>query len=202
MKRIIELTLDGSRDIPTRTEQAPIDATIQGAVEANREQARSKGVTIDYRRSGEALLVAHDPVQLERAISNLIRNGIEAAEQPNKNMQEKTVRISTENEPTGVVSVRLKTRAQDLATILILLFKPTKSNKPHGAGLGLISLEKLFVATAVLFAAGHSEATWGSQLIPCRCPSSPLRGHLYDDKEKPRILVIDDEMHLGLNRFP
>ncbi|MEI6397519.1 MAG: hypothetical protein WCO71_02000, partial [Pseudomonadota bacterium] len=69
MKRIIELTLDGSRDIPIRPALSELNQTIQGAIDANRDQAKAKGVKIDFRTPKGGIIVAHDPVQLERALS-------------------------------------------------------------------------------------------------------------------------------------
>lgn len=174
MKRIIELTLDGSVDIPIRPAPASIDATIQGAIEANREQARNKGVVIDYQSSPSHTPVAHDPVQLERALSNLIKNGIEAAGERATGAQAKTVRVSTQKDAAGVLSVSVEDTGPGLGERSDILFKPTRSTKAHGAGLGLYITGKIIRGHGGEINAGRSTALGGA-LFTFSLPKKSVR---------------------------
>jgi signal transduction histidine kinase len=142
IKRIIELTLDGSREIPINEFIANLVDTVKGAMAANASYAHEKNVALSLvaRRS---LMASHDPVQLERAIANLIRNGIEvfpASEWDDTTRREVKISLSC---PSGE---GLEIAVEDSGSGYLgenNHFMPVKSGKAHGAGLGLYITQKI-----------------------------------------------------------
>lgn len=165
MKRIIELTLDGSREIPIHSAPNSLSQTIEGAIESNRDQAKNKGVKIDFRQGDGKIIVPHDPVQLERALSNLIRNGIEAISGGDDPRSTRQVRVSVINTDDGPVEVCVEDSGPGLPADIEPLFKPTKSNKAHGAGLGLYITGKIVRGHGGYIRAGHSEDLGGANFV-------------------------------------
>ena len=142
IKRIIELTLDGSREIPIRAINAALAPTICGAIEANLDHAKANSVKISVFLPDGEITVAHDPVQLERALSNLIKNGIEALPSGDSSSK-RQVRISVTNEDNGLIKTSVEDTGLGIDCESTNLFKPTRSKKAHGAGLGLYVTEKI-----------------------------------------------------------
>ena len=142
IKRIIELTLDGSRDIPISETQCDLIKTVEGAVSANQDYAKEKSVTV--RVDGlNKLLVAHDPVQLERAIANLIRNGIEVfSGSGSKESGRREVLVTVAEEDQGSVKINVEDSGNGYSRD-VGNFMPVKSEKAHGAGLGLYITNKI-----------------------------------------------------------
>lgn len=142
IKRIIELTLDGSRDIPIREVESDVLATIKGAIAANADYAQEKAVTIRLEGS-EKMLVTHDPVQLERALANLIRNGVEVFSDRNVEGETKReVLVSVSEVDQQTVSISVEDTGSGYSGEAEQ-FMPMKSAKAHGAGLGLYITNKI-----------------------------------------------------------
>ena len=102
--------------------------------------------------------ITRDPVQLERALRNLIRNGIEAI-QGDSTSSKRQVRVSVTNEADGPVEVHVEDTGPGLPADIEPLFKPTKSNKAHGLVSDSISLEKLCAGMVAISALG-TRKTW------------------------------------------
>ena len=176
MKRIIELTLDGSREIPIRPSAVELGLTIQGAIDANRDQAKAKGVKIDLHIPEGGITVAHDPVQLERALSNLIKNGIEAIPSANGDSEAKRqVRISVNSASTGLVETSIEDSGPGI-NCEADLFKPTKSTKAHGAGLGLYITGKIVRGHGGFIRAAQSDDLGGANFTFCLPTASHIDG--------------------------
>lgn len=142
MKRIIELTLDGSRDIPINEAMCDLIKTVNGAASVNKDYAKEKAVTI--RCTGpKSLFVTHDPVQLERAIANLIRNGIEVfSGDENNDSGHKEVLVSVSEDDQNSVKVSVEDSGRGYSRNAGN-FMPVRSKKAHGAGLGLYITNKI-----------------------------------------------------------
>ncbi len=163
MKRIIELTLDGSREIPIRPLPTELSHTIQGAIDANRDQAKLKDIKINFCAPKGGTIVPHDPVQLERALSNLIKNGIEAVSATDrKSNTDRQVRITVSDDSAGLVATSIEDTGSGINCDPECLFKPTKSKKAHGAGLGLYITEKIVRGHGGIIRAAQSEDLGGA----------------------------------------
>ena len=142
IKRIIELTLDGSREIPIHKVDNSLTNTIKGAVAANSVYAQEKNVIITFNSPNEITAV-HDPVQLERALANLIRNGIEVftGAEPAINAP-REVRVSVDVPDGDAIQIYVEDSGPGY-TGVGNQFLPIKSQKAHGAGLGLYITQKI-----------------------------------------------------------
>jgi two-component system sensor histidine kinase RstB len=142
MKRIIELTLDGGRTIEvSRTSHKLLD-TVAEAIAANSSYARECNVSIAYAEIHPVEAV-HDPVQLERAMSNLIRNGIEAAASGDLGQPKcREVQVSVQKLDNDTVEVNIDDSGSGYDGYPSK-FMPTASKKAHGAGLGLYITQKI-----------------------------------------------------------
>jgi two-component system sensor histidine kinase GlrK len=59
--------------------EGPLTTVIQDAVEAEREDATARGVTISVSLSAAPMIRMMDPTLVERAIANLLRNAVQAS---------------------------------------------------------------------------------------------------------------------------
>jgi signal transduction histidine kinase len=140
IKSIVDLSLDTSREISLQPKQYDVSQTVKQAITSIEELAKAKGVTVSQEFSGD-LSVACDVVQLERVFTNVIKNAVEAAEDKNVpravmvrgERSSSSVRISIEDSGHGI---------KDRAAI----FRPLKSTKTHGIGLGLFVSKKIIEA--------------------------------------------------------
>lgn len=78
--RMVTTLLDLSRlraGSPIRLrEKCAIDTVIQGAIHDERADANAPGIEVDLEAPGEGCLCSLDPVLLERALANLVRNAV------------------------------------------------------------------------------------------------------------------------------
>jgi two-component system NtrC family sensor kinase len=164
MRRIIELTLDGSRDIPIRPVEKDILETLRGAAETNQPLASLRGVTVKIDTPRDSLTVRHDPVQLERAFTNLIRNGIEAFEsrEQAKRPNGKLLRISVAPNKESGVEILFEDSGPGLNGFEEAAFAPLRSTKAHGAGLGLYVTKKIVHGHGGTITAGASPSLKGA----------------------------------------
>lgn len=160
MKHIIEQTLDGSRDIPIEPRTQDLVLTIQNALEVNREFATAREVTVSYE-GPSSLLARHDPVQIERALINIIKNGIEAQEE--KQERDRALRVSLTEGADGVACVSIEDAGPGLTQDPGLVFRPLRSAKRHGSGLGLSISRKIVESHAGTIRAGNSETLSGAR---------------------------------------
>jgi len=165
MKRIIELTLDGSQEIPIRPVEANLINTIKGAVDANIAYARERGVVIATSESSSSIILAHDPIQLERALANLIKNGIEAVFLADgKGRKENKVLVEITDSPSGDLEITVEDSGLGFDLEKKSSFIPVKSKKAHGAGLGLYITEKIITGHHGRLCALHSSLLGGAKL--------------------------------------
>jgi signal transduction histidine kinase len=160
MKHIIEQTLDGSRDIPIEPRTQDLVLTIQNALEVNREFATSREVTVSYE-GPSSLLARHDPVQIERALINIIKNGIEAQEEWQE--RERALRVSLAEDADGAAFVSIEDAGPGLTQEPGLVFRPLRSAKRHGSGLGLSISRKIVESHAGTIRAGKSDTLSGAR---------------------------------------
>lgn len=156
---IIETTLDGSRTIKIQKKVDDISTTVQKSVSLSLDMAKLRNVTLEQNIDQHAR-VLHDDVQFTRAVQNLVKNAIESAAE---NPEQKLVRISTKNSDKGVVlSVEDSGAGFNVAPEKI--FKPFRTTKVRGTGLGLIITKKIVDAHGGSISALSSVDLGGARL--------------------------------------
>ncbi len=117
-------------------------AVVESAVEDIRDEVSARGGTVSLE--GPFGAVNGDQVMLRQAISNLLRNALEACEQAGV---APSVRISgAVDAGRGVVRLSVADNGGGVpASIRHRLFNPFFTTKPHGTGLGLALVQKIIV---------------------------------------------------------
>ena len=163
MLKIIELTLDGSREIPVRRIDHDLSKTIQSALEANEALAKTKKVSLEVIGQSVAQ-VPHDSIQLERALGNLIKNGIESFDgiPEDARIEKQSVRVSLGDLPDGGVVLSVEDSGPGLPHGTDRAFRILRSSKPHGSGLGLTVTRKIIEAHGGTVEAGASSELSGA----------------------------------------
>jgi signal transduction histidine kinase len=142
MRAIIDHTLDGSREITIRSRPTPLSETINESLKTLAPLIRSSGTKVLVSDIPNFLL-AHDQVQLERALTNLLKNAIEATQlSPN---HERSIQVGLTRADDGV-QMTIDDSGPGLRFDPKALNKPLKSTKAHGSGLGLLVARKIIEA--------------------------------------------------------
>jgi len=157
IKSIVDLSLDSSREISMKAELGDIGETVEQALTTLSEMAVAKGVHLDIDLGG-VLFAVHDPVQLERVIVNLVKNGIEATDD---GVNGKQVRVALKDISSGV-AIEVEDSGLGLADPQSI-FRPLKSSKTHGVGLGLFVSKKIVEAHNGTLEPGHSTLLGGAK---------------------------------------
>jgi len=163
MKKIIELTLDGSREIPVRLKTDDLNFTIQSSINSNQALADSRKVKIVFDSEAQKLIAAHDSIQLERAFTNLIKNGIESFDTKKTN-SDNVVLIQSKSDK-GKIYISVEDSGPGLPFKPEQAFKPLRSTKAHGSGLGLFVSRKIIESHRGALTAGTSEKLSGAKFM-------------------------------------
>src|SRR2546425_928218 len=110
-----------------------IDSDLRSIVEAALDQVRSyrkKGVPIEVSLGEVPLRLKGDPLQLQEAVVNLVKNAIDATDRG-------SVRVRLEERPGSFAIVISDTGIGMSPDVLGRVFDPTYTTKPRGEGLGL-----------------------------------------------------------------
>lgn len=157
IRSIVDLSLDSSREISMKPELADIGDAVEQALDTLAELAVAKGVRLTGDTSG-ALLALHDPLQLERVVMNLLKNAIEATDHV---AGEKIVKVAARSCANGVV-IDVEDSGHGLADPGSV-FRPLKSSKTHGVGLGLFVSKKIIEAHSGVLETGVSSELGGAK---------------------------------------
>ena len=157
VKELLELSLDSSREIVLKPKPQDISNTVSQSIQNVQELADAKGVEI-VSNAVESIQLNHDRLQLERVFTNLIKNAIEATE--NQSTFPKRVEIFSKTTPTGI-EVRVEDSGSGFAD-LKQIFRPLKTTKTHGYGLGLFVSKKIVEAHLGILTAQNSEKLGGA----------------------------------------
>ena len=101
---------------------------------------RKKGVPIEVSLGEAPLRLKGDPLQLQEAVVNLVKNAIDATDRG-------SVQVRLEERPGSYAIVITDTGIGMSPDVLARVFDPTYTTKPRGEGLGLgLPLAKHIVA--------------------------------------------------------
>lgn len=170
---IITTALDGSREITVKPEQSDLIKTLKASIETNEALALSKNIKIDFQNYPEKALIGHDPIQLERVFTNILKNAVEAVD-INKS-EEKKVRIIFSQSDLNFATVSIEDNGHGLPTKPESVFRLLKSTKPHGSGLGLLVSRKIIEAHGGSLTAAHSQDLKGAK-FEIQIPVNPSAG--------------------------
>jgi signal transduction histidine kinase len=143
IQRILDLSLDSYREIPIRKINANVAETIRGAIQANRGYATERLTTISDVNVQNAQIFPHDPIQLERALTNLIKNGIDAASKFSPDQSVRSVAVKLTKQSNSCFKITIEDSGPGLNNLSPDMNSPQKSMKAHGAGLGLFIAKKI-----------------------------------------------------------
>ena len=160
INQLVDLTLDGSRDITVNPRQADVIDTLQSAVHTNETLGKAKNVKVEIR-SAANLMIVHDPVQLERVFTNLIKNAIESCAEKSKSGD--VLIIASMNNDEKMTTVTVHDSGKGLPALPEKVFRLLKSTKTHGSGLGLVVSRKIVKAHGGEIIPGHSNELPGAQ---------------------------------------
>jgi signal transduction histidine kinase len=164
LRELLDLSLDSSREIVLKPKPGDISKTLQQSIQNVQELAETKKVSLTLQNI-DSLAITHDALQLERVFTNLIKNAVEAAETHKSNAPQ--VAISVENALNGA-TIRIEDTGPGFSESL-QIFRPLKTTKVHGYGLGLFVSRKIVEAHRGELTAGMSPTLGGAQftvLIP------------------------------------
>jgi signal transduction histidine kinase len=151
---IVNTALDGSREITIKSSSSDLIKTLKNSIETNQAIAISKNIKIDFDTRPESLITAHDPIQLERVFTNILKNAVEAVE--DQKSVDKKIKITCENIFPNKVKVTFEDNGHGLPIKAENVFRLLKSTKTHGSGLGLLVSRKIVEAHFGSIKASHS----------------------------------------------
>lgn len=132
ISKIIETTLDGSRNLVVERKSADLVLTIREAISVNQNLIELRKAKVEYK-GPDSLIIDHDPVQVGRVILNLIKNGIEAADLSS----EPQVVLTLTAMESGRVQIAIEDNGPGFKKDASRAFRVFRSSKLHGNGLGL-----------------------------------------------------------------
>lgn len=158
---IINTALDGSREIKIQPFSSDLIKTLKNSIDTNQAIAISKNIKIDFEAKSDSLMAIHDPIQLERVFTNILKNAVEAVEETQSLY--KKIKITCENTNSNQVKVTIEDNGQGLPPKAESVFRLLKSTKTHGSGLGLLVSRKIVEAHSGNIKASHSTTLKGAK---------------------------------------
>lgn len=155
--QIIERSLDTTRPVVVVPDTQDLNRTIDDSIRAVSEAARSKKVELTVSAE-PGLKASHEAIQLEKALGNILNNAIEAAQ--DSKSQDRKVAITAIQTPHSV-EIRIEDNGPGI-TDLRCIYRPFRSSKVHGHGVGLTISKKLIEEHKGQLVAGRSELLGGA----------------------------------------
>lgn len=158
---IINTALDGSREIKIQPFSSDLIKTLKNSIDTNQAIAISKNIKIEFETRLDSLMTTHDPIQLERVFTNILKNAVEAVEE--KKSLDKKIQITCENINSNQVKITIEDNGHGLPPKAESVFRLLKSTKAHGSGLGLLVSRKIVEAHSGNIRASHSAVLKGAK---------------------------------------
>lgn len=158
---IIDTTLDGSREIKVLPATSNLLTTIQKSISTCQSLPVAQRTNLTVEELDQSIMLAHDPIQMERVFTNLLKNAFEAVE--SKNQTEKKVNISFNLSDKDFIGIQIEDSGVGLPAKSSSIFRLLKSTKTHGSGLGLLVSKKIVEAHKGHLTATHSIELGGAK---------------------------------------
>jgi signal transduction histidine kinase len=152
---IVELTLDGYRDLKINPVNSDLKVTLLKSLTESKELLDQRGILVELNLTSSQ--VKHDRVQLSRVFSNLIRNAAESFDDLKFSPQTPRVRVSISGH-----KVMIEDSGPGLRNSSDKIFSIFRSTKPRGSGLGLLVSKKIIEAHRGLIRAYPSQELKGA----------------------------------------
>jgi len=137
MQRIVDGALDFARPIRLELKEEDIRRVVQRACDSCKMKAEERGVVLSMDVPTDPVNIKIDSFNLQRAIINLINNGIEASPKG------ESVIIAAKSDKNQVV-IKLKDHGSGMDTeTLENIFIPFYSKKNAGTGIGMTIAKKI-----------------------------------------------------------
>ncbi len=155
---IVENTLDGYRELKINPKNLDIKNTLLKSLSDSKEILDQRGIEVTLEIPEHEVSIAHDPVQINRVFSNLIKNAAESFDELKfstsapqlKLTLSKNAQITVEDSGPGLKADPKK------------VFSIFHSTKPRGAGLGLLISKKIIEAHRGSIRASSSKSLSGA----------------------------------------
>lgn len=167
---IVHTALDGSREISVQQKNVNLVDTLKKSVETSESLPVAKNVQLHIQDPDQDVLVNHDPVQVERVFTNIIKNAFEAVE--SNGSDKKSIQVSFRLDDNNFVGVVIEDSGAGLPSYSEFMIRPLKSTKPHGSGLGLLVSKKIIVAHKGEISVSHSSKLGGAK-FEVKIPREP-----------------------------
>jgi signal transduction histidine kinase len=154
MLKVIESTLDGSREISVSADKENIQETLSNCVREWESLASERNVHVELHAE-DLPTVPHDGPQVERVFNNLIKNAIEAFDSDSSHFPLRTVRLSARS-ADGAIEIDVEDSGPGISLPQRDLFKLAKTTKPNGYGLGLMVSRRIVEAHKGSIESGNS----------------------------------------------
>ncbi|MEO0248656.1 MAG: HAMP domain-containing sensor histidine kinase [candidate division WOR-3 bacterium] len=126
-----------ARPVELELKEEAVADILRRVYDVCQEKARHAEVTLNIDMPGEQVMVSLDGLQMQRALTNLVDNAIDAS----RKGQSVNVRILVEGEH---IAIRVRDHGSGMdADTLHNLFVPFYSTKSKGTGLGLATAKKI-----------------------------------------------------------
>jgi signal transduction histidine kinase len=159
INQIVETTLDGVRKINLKPENTSLNETLKKAILLSREITDLKTTTLDFIEESPSTVVSHDPTQMARVFSNLIKNGVEAQANADSGKVKVTITIKS-----GAPTVLIEDAGPGLTGDSERALRRCRSTKVRGSGLGLLTSWKIVEAHGGNITVGRSKELGGASL--------------------------------------
>ncbi len=157
---IIDTTLDGSREITVQQTKANLIDTIQKSINTCQSLPVARNTTVTIEKFDDSLMLPHDPMQIERVFTNLLKNAFESVESKN---QSRKIKVSFNLVDKNFIGVTIEDSGIGLPKQPDSIFRLLKSTKTHGSGLGLLVSKKIVEAHKGKLVATHSYDLGGAK---------------------------------------
>lgn len=168
---IVQTALDGSREISVQQRNLNLVETLKKAVETSESLPVAKNIQLSFQKPNQEVLVNHDPIQVERVYTNILKNAFEAVE--SNASDQKSIQVSFRLDDKDFIGVVVEDSGVGLPSYSESTIRPLKSTKPHGSGLGLLVSKKIIEAHKGEITVSRSSELGGAK-FEIKIPREPL----------------------------